>query len=239
MNKRLVRIIATAFLVASAPVFAGGIPVVDGVQIGNNMMNHMEDIAKYVEQIAQLKAQLEQMQQQYKALTGSRNLGKILYDPRFRQYLPEEWQGVYDSVRNGGYSGLSGDAAAIRAAAKRFDACQHIRDDVDRTVCEARAVKSAQDKAFAIKSFDMAKARIGQIEGLMDEINETDDPKSIQELQARIAIEQAAMQNEDTKLRMLQMVAEAEDKIIQQQAHERVQKRTAVSGMPNPPPINW
>jgi type IV secretion system protein VirB5 len=225
-------LVAAVFLMFSLSAFATGIPVVDGAAIANSKMEHFESIAKYVEQIAQLKSQLEQMERQYEALTGSRNLGKILYDSRFRQYLPEDWKGVYDAVRNGGYAGLSGDAAAIRAAVKRFDACQHITDSVRKASCEARAAKGAVDKAFALKAFDMAKERIGQIEGLMNQISSTEDPKAIAELQARIAIEQAALANEDTKLRMLQMVAAAEDRLIRQQQEElTAQERSRTKGI--------
>jgi hypothetical protein len=30
-----------------------------------------------------------------------------MYDPKFREYLPEAWKGVYDSMWKGGYSGLA------------------------------------------------------------------------------------------------------------------------------------
>jgi type IV secretion system protein VirB5 len=239
MNK-LTSVVAAVALAFSLPVFSSGIPVVDGAQIANNQMNHFEDIAKFVEQIEQLKSQLEQMEKHYESITGGRGLGNILYDPRFRQYLPEDWKGVYDSVRRGGYAGLSSDAAAIRAGAAAFDACQHIKDAQRKKACEALAVKSAQDKAFAIKSFDMAKERVSQIEGLMNQISETEDPKAIQELQARIAIEQAALANEDTKLRMLQMVAEAENRLIEQQSHELTYRRLTNQKVPRPEVItDW
>jgi type IV secretion system protein VirB5 len=77
----------------------------------------------------------------------------------------------------------------------------------------------------------MAKAGVAQIEALMDGINATEDPGSIREIQARIAAEQASLANEDTKLRMLQMVADAEDKLARQQQHELLyqeQTRTTV-----------
>jgi type IV secretion system protein VirB5 len=211
---------AAVILAGSAPACATGIPVVDGAHIAETILSHAEDIAKFIEQIKALEKQIDQQKEHYDSITGSRNLGKVLFDPRYRQYLPEDWQGVYDSVRSGGYAGLSSDAAAIRNAAMRYDACQDITDARQKTVCEALAVKGAQDKAFAQKSFDMAKERVAQIEALMDEINATEDPKSIQEIQARIAAEQASLANEDTKLRMLQMVADAEDKLARQQQHE-------------------
>jgi type IV secretion system protein VirB5 len=195
MNKHSINIIAAVFLSASAPAFAQGIPVFDGAQISENLLSHLEDIAKFIEQINHMKQQISQMEKHYDSITGSRDLGKILFDSRFRQYLPEDWQGVYDSVRSGGYSGLSGDAAAIRDAAKKYDACQDIKNQDQKNACETRAVKGAQDKAFAQKSFDMAKERVAQIEALMDEINATEDPKAISEIQARIAIEQASLEH--------------------------------------------
>jgi type IV secretion system protein VirB5 len=225
--KNILPILAVVLFVTSTPVSAAGIPVVDAVQIGENLMQHVENIAKFVEQIEHLQKQIDQQQEHYDAIAGSRGLGKVMLDPRYRQYLPEDWQSVYDGVRSGGYAGLSSDAAAIRNAAMRYDACQDIKHAQQKTVCEAQAVKGAQDKAFAQRSFDLAKQRVSQIEALMDEINATQDPKAISEIQARIAAEQASLTNEDTKLRMLQMVADAEDKIVQQQRHELLYEKLA------------
>ncbi|MPN49131.1 Type IV secretion system protein virB5 [bioreactor metagenome] len=59
----------------------------------------------------------------------------------------------------------------------------------------------------------------------MAKINDTPDPKAIAELQGRIAAEQAMIQNEQTKLQLYAMVAQAEDKIQQQQQRE-LQART-------------
>ncbi|MDD3465171.1 MAG: P-type DNA transfer protein VirB5 [Candidatus Cloacimonetes bacterium] len=213
----LITLFAAAF--SAGPAFAQ-IPVTDGAHIATSVMNHVEDIAKYVEQIAKLNAQLDQMKQQYDALTGTRNLGAILQDPKFKNYLPEDWQGVYDSVRSGGYSSLSGSAKAIYDAAKKFDACEHVKASDEKAVCQARAVKSAQDKAFAMDAFERAKERLTQIGQLMNSINATDDPKAIAELQGRIAAEQAMIQNEQTKLQMFQMIAAAEDRIQEQQERE-------------------
>ncbi|MBD4467700.1 hypothetical protein GUG81_01460, partial [Xanthomonas citri pv. citri] len=70
-------------------------------------------------------------------------------NPALRDYLPSDWQKVYDSVRTGGYNGLSGSAAAIYDANKVFDACGRMAAGAQRTACEAAAVKPAQDKAFA------------------------------------------------------------------------------------------
>lgn len=212
--------VAIAGLSAPNTAKASGIPVIDAANMTQNLMNHVEDVAKFVEQIEQLKAQLTQMQQQYDALTGTRNLGDILNNPAFKDYLPADWQNVYKSLQNGGYSGLTGTAAAIRDANRLFDTCA-AKQGQDKTLCERASSKAAQDKAFADEAFDSARSRWDQIEALMRQVNETHDPKGIAELQARITAETAAIQNEQVKMNLYAMAAEAEDRLIQQQRRER------------------
>lgn len=55
----------------------------------------------------------------------------------------------------------------------------------------------------------------------MDEISRTQDQKAIEELQARIAGEQAAIQNETTKLQMIAQLRQAEQALISEQRRER------------------
>lgn len=196
------------------------IPVTDGASIANSIQQQIETMAKWKMQYDQMVSQIDQMKQQYQSLTGSRGLGQIMNNPALRDYLPSDWQGVYDSVKTGGYSGLSGRAVSIYESNKVYDACAGFADSQQRTHCEARAVKGAQDKAFALDAYDKAKSRLNQIDQLMAKINDTPDPKAIAELQGRIAAEQAMIQNEQTKLQMYQMVAAAEDRLQQQRQLE-------------------
>ncbi|HAK8503871.1 TPA: P-type DNA transfer protein VirB5 [Salmonella enterica] len=189
------------------------IPVRDDASIA-------ETIAKWKIQYDQMNSQIEQMKQQYESLTGSRGLGQIMNNPALRDYLPGDWQGVYDAVKSGGYSGLSGRALSIYEGNKAFDACAHFKVADQRTHCEAQAVKGAQDKAFALDAYDKAKSRLNQIDQLMAKINDTPDPKAIAELQGRIAAEQAMIANEQTKLQMYSMVAAAEDRLQEQRQRE-------------------
>lgn len=123
-------------------------------------------------------------------------------------------------MKSGGYAGLSGRAESIYDNNKVYDACAGFASNEQRTNCEAQAVKGAQDKAFALDAYDAAKNRLSQIDQLMRQINQTQDPKAIAELQGRIAAEQAMIQNEQTKLQMYQMVAAAEDRLQEQRQRE-------------------
>lgn len=214
------------------------IPVTDGASIAQQVAAQVETIAKWKMQYDQMTSQINQMKQQYESLTGSRNLGQILNNAALRDYLPNDWQGVYDAVKSGGYSGLSGRALSIYEGNKAFDACAHFKVADQRTACEAQAVKGAQDKAFALDAYDKAKSWLTQIDQLMAKINDTPDPKAIAELQGRIAVEQAMIQNEQTKLQMYQMVAAAEDRLQEQRQRELNAKAGARRGWIQPQVTN-
>ena len=219
MKKLTLSLILAGGLSLSSVSFAQ-IPVTDGASIGQQIAAQVETIAKWKLQYNQMVSQIEQAKQQYESVTGSRGLGTIMNDPAMRDYLPGDWQAVYDSVKSGGYSGLTGTGKSVYNANKIYDACAHFTDSQQRTSCEALAVKSAQDKGFALDAYEKAKSRINQIDKLMSKINDTSDPKAIAELQGRIAAEQANIQNEQTKLQMYQMVAAAEDRVQQQRQKE-------------------
>lgn len=201
------------------------IPVTDGAAIARSTAAQIETIAKWKMQYDQMVSQIDQQKQQYSSLTGSRGMGTIMNNPALRDYLPSDWQNVYDSVRSGGYSGLTGRGASVYNANKVFDSCLSATAGEQRTACEARAVKASQDKGFALDAYDKAKGRITQIDQLMAKINDTSDPKAIAELQGRIAAEQANIQNEQTKLQLYAMVAAAEDK-VQAQRQREMQAKT-------------
>lgn len=193
----------------------------------NQMVNHaqtLKDYAALLEQLEQLRRQYTQMQKDYESVTGSRNLGEILNNPAFKNYIPDNWQEVQSNIRNNGYEGLSGSARVLRNSSRIFDACEYITDFQEKRNCAAKAVKPAQDQAFATDAYKKSAQRVAQIESLMGQINQTSDPKAIAELNARIQAEQALIQNEQTKLALYQSAANAEKALLDQQSYELNQK---------------
>jgi type IV secretion system protein VirB5 len=235
MKKTFVSVVLSALVVATAQA---GVPVTV-VADAPATLNQIETMAKWKIQYDQMMSQINQAKQQYESLTGSRGLGNIMNDPKYRNYLPADWQGVYDSVRSGGYSGLSGRGHSVYNANKVFDSCAYITVADQRTACEARAVKASQDKGFALDAYDAAKSRINQIDLLMGQINATEDPKAIAELQGRIAAEQANIQNEQTKLQLYEMVAAAEEKVQAQRQREFQAKTWSADGMIKPKALTF
>lgn len=203
------RIIVACAALLSTQSFATGIPVFDAA-----------NVMQAITSVQQLKAQLEQQKQIYQAMNGTRGMGNLLNDPALRNYLPADWQKIYDQLSTGGLAGLSGSAAEIRKATKVFD-CERLQQDVNsRYQCEVQAGKVAQDKAFGLAAYEQSVRRVDQIEALMRRINDTSDAKAIAELNARLQAENALIQNEQIKLQMFQYLSQAEDKAIAQRKRE-------------------
>lgn len=86
------------------------IPVTVTTQASDSPMTMAEfaaNTARGAQQVEQMTSQIDQMKQQYQSITGSRGMGSIMDNPALRDYLPQDWQQVYDSVRDGGYAGLT------------------------------------------------------------------------------------------------------------------------------------
>lgn len=230
MKKLWKRMLAALVLsVAFTGATNAQVPVTDVASITQNQIAQTENLAKWVESIQKYTQQIQQMKQQYEALTGSRGLGALGDLGQYKEYLPEDWQRVYEKVNSGGYKGLTGSAQAIADANALMSRCAS-RTGAAKAQCEREAGKSAQDKAFTQAAFDKAKARWDEIAALAGQINSTSDPKAIAELQARMQAESAAIANEQTKLQMYQMMAAAEDRIIEQQARNASAKWGARKG---------
>jgi len=218
---------------------AGGIPVFDGAAAAQSTQQQIETITKWVEQHEAMLSQIEQLKNTYQSLNGSRGLGNIMNNPALRDYLPPDWQNVYDKVKRGGYSGLTGTAQSLYSSNKIFDNCASLTDSNQQSICQAQATKGYQDKGIALDAFAAAKSRIDQIDQLMNQINLTQDPKAVAELQARIAAEQANIQNEQTKLQLYSMAASAEEKIQQQQKRELSAKTWSATKTTSIQPLQW
>ena len=237
MFKTKVIVVSIVLSIAASTAIAGGIPVIDTVSIADRQAQHLETILKWKTQYDQMTSQIDQLKTTYDSMTGSRGMGQIMNNPELKDYLPTDWQEIYDVVKEGGYEGLTGTAKDVYEANKIFDMCASLTIADQRLACEARAVKPSQDKGFALDAYEKAKSRLNQIDQLMTQINATTDPKEIAELQGRIASEQAMIANEQTKLQLYAMVAKAEDRVQQQRKREINAKANARRGWLKPEPI--
>ncbi|MBW6533198.1 P-type DNA transfer protein VirB5 [Sphingomonas sp. RRHST34] len=168
------------------------------------------------QQLSQLQRTYSQLESTYKSATGSRGMGDIFNDRTIRNNLPSNWQQVYDSAQRGGYAGISG---SIDAIARQNQLSGTVNNGMG-SIRQRQAALGATNKAVGMQAYAGAQARLNQLDQLTQQISRTQDPKAIAELQARIASEQGAMQNEQTKLQLMSMLQQSEADLVRQQKRD-------------------
>lgn len=202
-------------------------------------------VAQMVQQVSQLKAQLQTLtntytkvtqqletaQKAYQAVTGARGMGDLFNSPALRKYMPQDMRKVYDAAKGGGFTGITGSVDAILSS-----------EALTGTVAERQAAirkrqrnNAATSQLMAQDAYAGAEARLDNLDSLLGQINSATDPKAISDLQARIAIEQARVAAEAQKMQMMSYMAAAQEKLAKEQEQELHQKlwSNANSGMPH------
>ena len=192
--------VALSCLMLATPAIssASGIPVFDGAAAANalqSLIQMKQQIDNQIKQITELKSQV-------KALTGTRNLGNILKTEAYEQ-LPDEWKSVYNSastLKNGNYKDL--------LSAKHYNPSA----DSERLV---------QQFDLTLKAIKDSEVRMDNIKRLMDQVNQTQDMKAAADLQSRIALENAKIQQNQTNLDMMARFMDIQEKVQVQQRQNR------------------
>jgi len=186
-------------------------------------------IAQLIEQIATLREQLEtardqldQARRQYDAMTGGRGMENLLRDQQ-RNYLPPDWQSLEGALTgaSGAYSALSRQLEAVVSANAVLTPGQlaGLSDQERQQLLSARN-SIAMFQVTSRRALEVNSARFASLQQLIDAIPSATDAKAAMDLQARIAAEQLMLQNEQTKLMVLQQAMEAEERARRQRAGE-------------------
>jgi type IV secretion system protein VirB5 len=186
-------------------------------------------IAQLIEQIATLREQLEtardqldQARQQYDAMTGGRGMENLLRDQQ-RNYLPPDWQTLEGALSGaaGAYSALSRQLEAVVSANAVLTPGQlaGLSEQEREQLLSARN-SAAMFQVTSRRALEVNSARFASLQQLIDAIPGATDAKAVMDLQARIAAEQLMLQNEQTKLMVLQQAMEAEERARRQRAGE-------------------
>lgn len=215
MNKNSVALavsLAIGQIILICPASATGIPVVDVTAIAEAVKQYEQ----MVEQLKQLEAQLDQAKQQYQSITGSRNLGGILSED-YTQNVPKNWQETLNAMSDGGKIGQI--ASSIAQQASQLDeahfetVAENIRESLRNSLEGA-----ANSQALNAQIYDNSGNRFGRLKGLMDQINSATDLKSINDLQARIEVENGMLMNELIKLQSMNALVAKRDDVRESEA---------------------
>lgn len=215
----LLRIWSLALLLLCPLAAKAQIPVTDNASIAARALQHAESLAKYLEQIATLKAQLESAKRQFESLTGTRNLGDILNNPALRNSLPADVRSVL--------SRGEGVLGSIESSVRRIEQEERLSGDfsIDSQALTRRIQNLAiRSQALMEQAQTGMQGRLEQLDQLQSQINLTTDPKAIGELQARLQIEQANIAADQIRADLLSRQIQAEKALIERQAHDLVKQ---------------
>lgn len=212
--------ISGALLTLALPAGAQ-IPVIDAA-----------GIAKQIEQLVQLRNQLEtaknqltQLQSLHGSLNKMTNMGDIaalLSNPAVRNALPKDFSQLEKALTGQG-SGQLGS----RADGYVRDNEVYTRTGDDFYASETRRTQKANagQVSVAQQVYEAASRRMDGLDELRQQIGRSEDPKSILDLQARIGSESAQLQNELLKMQALAMLQQAEAQTREQRAREDWDRR--------------
>lgn len=223
-----------AFFLAAAtfltPLHArAGIPVIDVTAIANLMQQVMywqQQISGMQKQYEQLKASKDQLAQTHGAMTGTRGMEQLLPTSDLaRNYLPPNYGELMGTLNgsSASYAGLSSQVQSIMRANSILSGTQmdalspELRQIVEQGRQSAAMLNGATQNAYQNTS-----QRFSALQQLINRIATAQDPKAIQDLQARIQAEQNMLTNEQTKLQSLYQMARAEEAAQQQRTREQV-----------------
>ncbi len=222
--KPLALLSAFAIALGSSSAAYAAIAVIDRANLVQAIQQVVHDITKIKNQIQQIA----QMQSHLSSINGTRGLGRVFDSPVLRNYVPSEAFTVINAVDTSGYGGLNATAKSLRDAAMVYNCLD--RSDLDRAACQAALAQPYQHKGLLQDAMSAAAGRLVQINGLMDQINATNDQKSIQEIQARIGAENAMLAHEMSQVQMLQGMADSEERIARSKERERQYQMLARTG---------
>ncbi|QLC51963.1 conjugal transfer protein [Bartonella alsatica] len=176
------------------------------------------DIINLLQEHLEIKnKQFEQTEKMYSSITGARENSESENSDDLYFQNP---QSIYNKSRK---STLLKDKDIVKDIAEEkavFDSVDKARNSINQRSEYAAIV----DKAVSLQTFQETENRFKQISELVEQINTTNDLKSIAELQTRIKGMLAMIQNEATKLQMVAYSRDVEQALISQQKQKRNMK---------------
>ena len=192
--------VSTMLLVGVAPKAEAGIPVIDSA----NLVQSVIQAISWIQQLQQMQQQFEQLKQthaSFNKLTSMGDIASVLNRPEIRRALPNDYAAAQAALLGeGAEAHKSGDGIYVSPASDYYNAqINKQRDGI------------AGRKSVGQQLYDAASKRIDGIDVLRKQIGQSEDPKTIADLQARIQTEIAAANTEAVRMQALAMVIRAEE----------------------------
>jgi P-type DNA transfer protein VirB5 len=184
----------------------------------------IQEVSYWKQQIQAMTSQLNQLQSTYDAMTGNRGMQNLLpQTSQMRNYLPTNWQGLMATLNglSGSYGVLSAQLNSTLSTNAILTPAQLSRLSAqEQTQLQSSRNSAALMQATSQQALQASSQRFATLQQLINAIPTAMDQKGALDLQARIAAEQAMLQNEQTKIQTLNQALQAEERARQQRAQE-------------------
>ena len=221
MRSLKIRMVAACFIASLAvtPAAWAQWAVVDAPAI----VQLIQEVQTTAQQLQTARAQLLQAQQALQTMTGDRGMEQLL-GGTVRNYLPSNWTQVTGALQgSGGFSALSTDVQSI-VMANAVLSPQRLAtlSPGGQQLIQNTRQWSAMQQALSHQALSNASSRFAAIQTLIAAISSATDQKGILDLQARISAELGMLQNEQTKLQVLNQATQAQESSLRQLGREQV-----------------
>jgi type IV secretion system protein VirB5 len=238
INRRRLRWTALSWIVLlGATTVQAQMAVVDVASI-RQLVQQVQTLSQ---QLAAARQQIAQTQALYQSLIGDRGMEQLLANTP-RNYLPSDWLQLTAAMpgTTAPGSALALDIRADVAGNSVLTAPQlaALTPDAQRQITNDRQ-SVALLQALSQEALANSSGRFAALQQLIGAIASARDQKAILDLQARINAEQGMLQNEQTKLQILNQAAHSQAAIAAQQTRELIiagQGHFATRFEPTPPP---
>jgi len=182
----------------------------------------IEQAKTALDQLREVKTQVEQGQQLLDSLNDASNVGdiaRVLADPAVRQVLPDV--GDFAAAATGDLDALGEigrEAKAIRSSNRLYTPGA---DDDWGADLEASGDRAARDIALGRAVADAGARRLAGLQTLQGAIDAAPTVRAVLDLQARAATEQAMIANDQMRLQGIAMAQAAEERLQAQRERER------------------
>jgi type IV secretion system protein VirB5 len=183
----------------------------------------IQEVQTMAQQLATAKDQLLQARQALQTMTGDRGM-ELLLSGTVRNYQPANWPQVTGVLQgSGGFGTLSSDVQNL-VSANAVLSPQRLAtlSPSAQQLIQGQRQWSAMQQALSHQALSNASNRFASLQNLISAISSAADQKAILDLQARISAELGMLQNEQTKVQILNQSTRAQSASLRQQAREQV-----------------
>ena len=182
----------------------------------------VQEVKQLEQQVATAQSQLSQAQSEYAAITGNRGMQNLLSGTN-RNYLPTDWAQLSQVM--GGSSGSYPTMAASVSGLVSTNAILTPAQVATLSPSEQARLTAARQNAALLQATSRtalanSSDRFASLQQLIGAIGSAADQKASLDLNARIAGEEAMLQNEHNKLAALYQLAQSQEWASTQQARE-------------------